>query len=84
LLRQLRKIGRVWEAMDDWEAAAECYERAVTINDSAEEYYRRLMLAYRHLDRRGDAILAYQRCRKALAALGVTPSQETETLLKEI
>ncbi len=84
LLRQLRKIGRVWEAMGDWEEAAECYERAVIINDSAEDYYRRLMLAYQRLDRRGDAILAYQRCRKVLAALGVAPSQETETLLKTL
>jgi len=42
------------------------------------------MLAYQRLDRRGDAILAYQRCRKVLAALGVAPSPETETLLKTL
>ena len=82
LLRQLGKIGRVWEAMGDWEAAAECYERAVAINDCAEDHYRRLILAYQRLDRRGEAILAYQRCRKALAALGVAPSVETETLTR--
>jgi DNA-binding SARP family transcriptional activator len=82
LLRQLRKIGRVWEAIGDWEAAAECYERAVAINDCAEDYYQRLILAYQRLDRRGDATLAYQRCRKALAALGASPSRETEALMK--
>ena len=82
LLRQLGKVGRVWEAMGDWEAAAECFERAVAINDCAEDHYRRLILAYQRLDRRGEAILAYQRCRKALAALGVAPSVETETLAR--
>ncbi|HEU4368822.1 MAG TPA: bacterial transcriptional activator domain-containing protein, partial [Methylomirabilota bacterium] len=84
LLRQLRKIGGVWEAIGDWEAAAECYERAVEINDRAEEYYRRLMLAYKRLGRRGDAVLVYERCRKMLAALGVTPAPETEALMKTI
>jgi DNA-binding SARP family transcriptional activator len=84
LLRQLRKIGRVWEAIGDWEAAAECYERATAIDDGAEEAYRRLMLAYLRLNRRGDAKQVYQRCRKALAGLGVTPSVETETLVKTL
>jgi LuxR family transcriptional regulator, maltose regulon positive regulatory protein len=84
LLRQLRRIGRVWEAIEDWEAAAECYERAITINGGAEDAYRRLMLAYLRLDRRGDAMQVYQRCRTALAGLGVTPSAETETLVNTL
>ena len=82
LLRQLRRIARVWEGLADWEAAAECYERAVTIDECAEDAYRRLIAAYRRLDRRGDAMLAYQRCRKALAGLGVAPSPETEASVR--
>jgi DNA-binding SARP family transcriptional activator len=85
LLRQLRKLGHLWETIGDWEEAAQCYERAVEINDCAEEFYRRLMLAYQRLDRRGDAILAYQRCRKQLtAALGIAPSAETESLHRDL
>ena len=80
LLRQLRRIGLLWEGIGDWEAAAESYKRAVTIHEAAEDFHRRLMFAYLRLDRRGDAMQAYQRCRKTLAGLGVTPSAETETL----
>ncbi len=85
LLRQLRRLGHLWESIGDWEEAVHCYERAVEINDCAEEFYRRLMLAYQRLDRRGDAILAYQRCRKQLAAsLGIAPSAETESLHRSL
>jgi DNA-binding SARP family transcriptional activator len=52
----------------------------VGINGSAEEDYRRLIVAYQRLDRRGEAVLAYQRCRSALSALGVAPSVETREL----
>jgi DNA-binding SARP family transcriptional activator len=78
VLRQLRKLGHLWESIGDWEEAAECYERAVTLNECAEDFYRRLMLAYAKLDRRADAIRAYQRCRAGLATLGMGPSKETE------
>jgi tetratricopeptide (TPR) repeat protein len=84
LLRQLRKIGHVWEEIGDWEEAAQCYERAVAINDAAEEFYRRLMLAYEKLDRWGDAILDCERCRKALAWLGTSPSPETEAAVSRL
>jgi LuxR family maltose regulon positive regulatory protein len=85
LLRQLRKLGHLWESMGDWEEAAQCYEHAVAINECAEEFYRRLMVAYQRLDRRGDAVLAYQRCRKHLSSvLGIGPSVDTEALARSI
>jgi ATP/maltotriose-dependent transcriptional regulator MalT/DNA-binding SARP family transcriptional activator len=82
LLRQLRRIGLLWEGIGDWEAAADCYKRAVTINEGAEDFYRRLMLAYLRLDRRADAVQTYQNCRRMLAALGVKPAAETEALAR--
>ena len=84
VLRQLRKLGHLWESIGDWEEAAGCYERAVAINECAEEFYRRLMLAYERLGRRADAILVYQRCRQALAALTATPAPETEAIAKSL
>jgi len=85
LLRQLRKHGHLWETMGDWEEAAQCYERAVSLNDCAEEFHRRLMMAYLRLERRSDAMIAYQRCRKnLLTALGIAPSAETEALRRTI
>jgi len=85
LLRQLRKMGHLWEIIGDWQEAAECYERAVSLHDCAEEFYRRLMIAYERLDRRGDAILTYERCRKTLSsALGIPPSRETEAVRRDL
>jgi len=84
VLRQLRKLGHLWESIGDWEEAAGCYERAVAINECAEEFSRRLMLAYERLGRRADAILVYQRCRQALAALTATPAPETEAIAKSL
>lgn len=79
ILRQLRKLGHLWETMGDWEEAAACYERALRLNECAEEFHRRLMLAYLRLERRSDAMVAYQRCQKTLSAvLGLKPSAETE------
>jgi LuxR family transcriptional regulator, maltose regulon positive regulatory protein len=85
LLRQLRRLGHLWESIGDWEEAAECYERAVALNECAEEFYRRLMVAYQRLDRRGDAILTYERCRKNLSsAFGIAPSSATEAVRRGI
>ena len=85
LLRQLRKMGHLWEIIGDWHEAAECYERAVSLHDCAEEFYRRLMIAYDRLDRRGDAILTYERCRKTLSsAFGIPPSRETEAVRRDL
>ena len=42
------------------------------------------MLAYERLGRRADAILVYQRCRQALAALTATPAPETEAIAKSL
>jgi ATP/maltotriose-dependent transcriptional regulator MalT/DNA-binding SARP family transcriptional activator len=85
LLRQLRKMGHLWETIGDWHEAAECYERAVGLNDCAEEFYRRLMVAYARQERRSDALRAYDRCRKSLAStLGITPSHETEAVRRTL
>ena len=85
LLRQLRKLGHLWETIGDWDEAAHCYERALEINVCAEEFYRRLMVAYHRLDRRGDAILTYHRCRKQLTAVfGIPPSAETEAVHRSL
>jgi DNA-binding SARP family transcriptional activator len=84
LLRQLRKLGHLWESIGDWEEAALCYEHAVAIDEYAEEFYRRLMRAYERLARRTDALLVYQRCRQALAAVAATPTPETEAIAKSL
>lgn len=78
----LNTLGRQWEALGDWERSAEVYGRAVDVQPH-EEYYQRLIHAYRQLGRNADAQAIYGRCRQTLqATLGRPPSPETEAILR--
>jgi hypothetical protein len=49
------------------------------VDDLAEAFYQRLMIAYQHLERRAEALAAYERCGKTLAAAlgeGQLPAQK--------
>lgn len=79
----LNTLGRRWETAGDWERSAEVYEKAVDVHPQAEEYYQRLIHAYRQLGRNADAQAIYQRCRQTLqATLGRPPSAETEAVIR--
>jgi DNA-binding SARP family transcriptional activator len=83
ILRRLSEVARTLEAAGDADRAISCYLRALEVDGSAEDLYRRLMSLYRRLGRRAEALALYQRCRATLAAtLGVSPSPETEALLR--
>ena len=85
LLRGLGELGRHYEKESDWEMAIEYYEKAVEIDACAEEFYRRIMAAHRHLGRRAEALGVYERCRKALlATMKVPPSAETEAIQRSL
>jgi LuxR family transcriptional regulator, maltose regulon positive regulatory protein len=84
-LRQLAALGRHWEQAGDGLQAIRCYQQGIEIDPLSEAYYQQLMLAYRDAGRPEDALGVYQRCRANLsAALGVTPSAKTESLLESI
>lgn len=81
LLMLLGAMGRYWETVADWERAAEIYHRAIDVHAHMEEYYQRLMQAYRQLGRPADVAAVYQRCRETLlSTVGRTPSAATEAL----
>ena len=85
LVRHLVDIGSHWERADRPEAAAHCYEKGLSIDPCAEDVSRRLMNVYHRLGRRSDALDVYRSCQDVLATrLGVTPSTETEALLKRV
>ena len=74
MLKYLEDLGR-WE-----EAAAYC-ERSIALYPLAEDIYRRLMVCYRNLGRRREALAVYDRLKRALKTeLNETPSPETEEL----
>ncbi len=84
-LRHSEALGRYWEQTGDWPRALECYLKALEVDDLAEVFYQRLMVVYQHLDRRADALAAYERCGKTLAAaLGIKPSAASQALYRAL
>ncbi len=84
-LRTLKALGVFWEANEAWDKAQSLYERALEIDNVAEEVYRRLMSCYARGGRPAEALRAYRRCRQMLSVvLGIAPSAETETLYRSI
>ena len=79
-VRAMTDIGRHWQEAGEWQRAVECYERCLEVDPLAESFYRHLIVCHQRLDRRAEAIEIYNRCRKALAALGVEPAAETRAL----
>jgi ATP/maltotriose-dependent transcriptional regulator MalT/DNA-binding SARP family transcriptional activator len=84
-LRASGRLGRHWTESGDWERAIDAYERALAVEDLAEEFYQGLMTCHARLGRHAEALRAYARCRRALAAtLGVEPSPATQALARAL
>jgi DNA-binding SARP family transcriptional activator len=84
-LRHGEALGRHWEQIGNWARALECYLKALEVDDLAEVFYQRLMVVYQHLERRAEALAAYERCGKTLAAaLGIKPSAATQALYRAL
>src|SRR5262249_22738545 len=82
-MRAMTDIGRFWEESGQWNRVLDCYERCLEADPLAEGFYRHLIVCYGVLERRAEAIEAFNRCRKALSALGVEPSAETRELYEK-
>lgn len=81
LLRIIGTVGHYHEQRGEWELAADYFLKAITADDLAEEFYRRLMICYRHLGNKAAAVRTYHRCRDRLKAdLGIAPSKETTSV----
>jgi DNA-binding SARP family transcriptional activator len=80
LLRALETLAHQYEALGRAEAAVESYERVLEIEDLAEEFYQQLMKCHVRHGQRADALAVYQRCCRALAGHGLTPSATTEAI----
>jgi DNA-binding SARP family transcriptional activator len=76
--RRLEQEGRAQEAVD-------CYLRGLDADPIIEQFYQGLMRSYANLDRRTEALAAYQRMKRLLSiSLGVKPSAQTERLFQEL
>lgn len=83
-LRLIIKSGDYWQKNQQWEKAVEYYQKALEVDDLAEEFYQHLMICHQHLGQNAEAIQAYRRCRDTLSAvLGIEPSPLTQKIYKE-
>jgi len=84
-MRSLIWLGRYWQGQEEWEKAIESYQEGVAIDEAAEDFYQRLMICYRELGRRAEALSVYERCRKTLHRIfGIDPSLKTEAIYKTL
>jgi LuxR family transcriptional regulator, maltose regulon positive regulatory protein len=84
-LLNVKKLGAFRQKAKQWEKALECYQHGLEIDDLAEEFYRGLMVCYKHTGRLSDSLSAYDRCNRILSnVLGISPSPETEALHKSL
>jgi two-component SAPR family response regulator len=84
-VKTMTELGERYKQEKEYKKAAVLYERALEVDDLAEELYQGLMSCHGELGRKADAGRVYKRCRKNLAAaFGVGPSEETESLFRKI
>lgn len=84
-VRHVAERGCALLAAGEYAEAIAALERGLHIDPLAEELYQALMLCYRALDRRAEAIQVYRRCEKTLAAsLGVAPGGKTVELFRSL
>ena len=78
-LRALEVVARASNAEARWAAAVAAAEEAVAIEPFRESAYLALIAAHAGAGSRGEALRAYERCRRVLSDdLGVSPSASTE------
>jgi len=84
-LRTVKKLCESLERRGMWSNAIEWYNRALEMDNLAEEFYSGLMNCYLKLDRKAEGITVYNRCRKALSELlKIEPSPRTESLYQRL
>ena len=82
--RAIKLTGAYWQATQHWDRAALLYERALELDNLAEEIHRELMRCYLARRESADAVRVFRRCRELLSfVLGVMPSEATETLYRQ-
>ena len=80
-LRCVVKLGHQWQKMEQWEKAAECYQKGLEVDEIIEPFYQNLMMMYKRLGRPSEALAIYRRCRRVLlSTLGIEPAPETEAI----
>lgn len=84
-IHALAEVAKRLELEGQSERAVDCYLRGLDADPAIEEFYQGLMRCYAKLDRKSEAIAAYQRLRKMLSILlALKPSPTTEKLYQSL
>lgn len=84
-IHAVAEIGRRLEDANKPDEAIECYLRGLDADPVIEQFYQGLMRCYSALERRSEALSAYQRLKRMLSiSLGVQPSAQTERLYQNL
>lgn len=84
-LKAVRRVGEHLEETGQFDRAVELYEKGLESDPLAEVLYRRLMECHEAAGERGEAISAYERCKKILrSVLGIDPSAKTEMIYRTL
>jgi LuxR family transcriptional regulator, maltose regulon positive regulatory protein len=84
-IHAIAEIGRRLEESHRPDEAIECYLRGLDADPVIEQFYQGLMRCYTALERRSEALSAYQRLKRMLSiSLGVAPSAQTERLYQSL
>jgi LuxR family transcriptional regulator, maltose regulon positive regulatory protein len=84
-LRLVIRSGEYLKQAEQWERAVEHYQRALEVDNLAEECYRNLLHCYKVLGRQAEAEKLYSRCCKTFTTvLGIEPSYEMRALYQSV
>lgn len=84
-LRLVTMTGSYLEGMQQYEKALEYFQKGLEVDILAEEFYQHLMVCYRQLGRKAEAMAVYDRCCSVLSlTLGVSPSSTTEAIYSSL
>jgi two-component SAPR family response regulator len=65
--------------------AIEFYNKGIEADELVEKFYRHLMLCYKKMGDKNEALRVYKRCKTVLSAgFGIEPSHETEEVYKSL
>ncbi len=85
LVRTVLALGNRLQAARRWDAAVALYQRALELDNLAEDLYRGLMICHRELGQPAAGLQAYRRCRELLSVvLGLAPGPETEAVRRAL
>lgn len=81
LLNTFQTVAQPLEERKEWDAAAQCYRRALEIEPLLESFWYRLMLCHVQQKQTAEALAVYRRCSQMLtSSLGIQPSTEMQAL----